>query len=103
MARLVPSTYPASARLWRSATSPRGVPTRRLAAEIADRRRLLRARRERPRRRAAEQRDELAPLHSITPSARASSVVGISKHPDGLHIQPSAWTANNHRGTRAAD
>src|SRR5262249_25018460 len=29
-------------------------------------RRLLRARRERPRRRAAEQRDELAPLHSIS-------------------------------------
>src|SRR5262249_46080705 len=34
----------------------------------------LRARRQRPRRRAAEQRDELAPLHSITSSARASSV-----------------------------
>src|SRR5262249_19011159 len=39
---------------------------------------LLRARRERPRRRAAEQRDELAPLHSITSSARASSVGGTS-------------------------
>jgi len=43
---------------------------------------LLRARRERPRRRgAAEQRDELAPLHlrshSITSSARASSVGGM--------------------------
>ena len=38
---------------------------------------LLRARRERPRRRrAAEQRDELAPVHSITSSARASSVGG---------------------------
>src|SRR5262245_53241467 len=37
---------------------------------------LLRARRERPRRRAAEQRDELAPLHSITSSAVASSVGG---------------------------
>src|SRR5262249_59053934 len=35
-------------------------------------RRLLRARRERPSRRAAEQRDELAALHSITSSARAS-------------------------------
>src|ERR671934_252922 len=35
---------------------------------------LLRARRERPcSRRAAEQRDEVAPLHSITSSARASS------------------------------
>ena len=40
--------------------------------------RLLRARRERPRRRrAAEQRDELAPLHSITSSARASSDGGM--------------------------
>src|SRR5262249_51178360 len=44
---------------------------------------LLRAGRERPRcRRAAEQRDELAALqrrnHSITSSARASSVVGTS-------------------------
>src|SRR5262249_47403686 len=42
-------------------------------------RRLLRSRRERPRRRAAEQRYELATLHSITSSARASSVGGISK------------------------
>jgi hypothetical protein len=46
--------------------------------------RLLRARRERPRsRRAAGQRDELAafhpPDHSITWSARASSVDGISR------------------------
>src|SRR5262249_17799721 len=39
-------------------------------------RRLLRARRQRPRGCAAEQRDELAPLHSITSSARASSVGG---------------------------
>src|SRR5262245_63877278 len=38
--------------------------------------RLLRARRERPRGRAAEQRDELAPSHSITSPARASSVGG---------------------------
>src|SRR5262249_41532583 len=37
---------------------------------------LLRARRERPCRRAAEQRDELAAPHSITSSARASSVGG---------------------------
>src|SRR5262245_16470768 len=44
-------------------------------------RRLLRARRQRPcRRRAAEQRDELAASnHSITWSARASTVVGISR------------------------
>src|SRR5262249_56654865 len=40
----------------------------------------LRARRERPRRRAAEQRDERAASHhSITSSARASTVVGISR------------------------
>src|SRR5262245_40401706 len=39
-------------------------------------RRLLRPRLERPRRRAAKQRDECAPLHSITSSARASSVEG---------------------------
>src|SRR5207247_10902662 len=37
---------------------------------------LLRARPERPRRRAAEQRDERAPLHSITSSAMASSPGG---------------------------
>ena len=41
--------------------------------------RLLRARRQRPRRRAAEKRDELAPLHSITSSARASNLSGIAR------------------------
>src|SRR6516162_10577388 len=41
---------------------------------------LLRASRERPRhRRAADQRYELAPPHSITSSARASSVGGTSR------------------------
>src|SRR5262249_44107370 len=39
---------------------------------------LLGACRKRPRRRAAESQDELAPLHSITSSARASNVAGIS-------------------------
>jgi hypothetical protein len=40
---------------------------------------LLRACCERPHpRSAAEQRDELTPVHSITSSARASSVGGIS-------------------------
>ena len=39
---------------------------------------LLRPRRERPRRRAANQRDELPPPHSITSSARASSMEGSS-------------------------
>src|SRR5262245_38579378 len=39
--------------------------------------RLLRARRERPRRRsAAEKRDEIAPLHSISSSAATSSLSG---------------------------
>src|SRR5262249_756945 len=41
--------------------------------------RLLRPRRERPcRRRATDECDELAALHSITSSARASTVAGIS-------------------------
>ena len=45
-----------------------------------DRALLLRPRCERPRsRRSAEQRDELAPLHSITSSARASSDGGTSR------------------------
>src|SRR6516164_9323059 len=48
-------------------------------------RRLLRARRERPRRRAAEPGDERAPFHSITSSARASSVGGISR-PSALAV-----------------
>src|SRR5262249_52258261 len=39
---------------------------------------LLRARRERPRCRAAEQRDELPPLHSITSSARCWKNKGTS-------------------------
>src|SRR5262249_45769612 len=58
---------------------------RRTRAEKADGRqlcRLLRSRRERPGRRAAKQRDELAPLHSITSSARASR--------DGGTVRPSA-------------
>src|SRR5262249_6654205 len=38
---------------------------------------LLRARRERPRRRTAEQRDELATLHSITSSARSRNASGM--------------------------
>ena len=41
---------------------------------------MLRACRKRPRsRRAAKQHDELAPFHSITSSARASNVGGISR------------------------
>src|SRR5262249_36528806 len=58
---------------------------RRPGAEIADRRRrpLLPTRRDRPRGRAAEQRDELAPPHSITSSARASKLSGT--------VRPSAF------------
>src|SRR4029453_746367 len=51
----------------------------RTAAQDTDNRKLLllRMRRQRPRhRRAADQRDELAALHSITSSARMSSVGG---------------------------
>ena len=51
-----------------SAAGPSSTPTRRIRSL------LLRPRRQRPsRRRTAEQRDELAPVHSITSSARASS------------------------------
>src|SRR5262249_50650930 len=46
---------------------------------------LLRARRERPCGCPAEQRDERSPPHSITSSARASSVGGISR-PSALDV-----------------
>src|SRR5262245_13035402 len=45
--------------------------------------RLLRARRERPRDSAAEQRDEIAAVHSMTSSAATSSVCGT--------VRPSAF------------
>jgi len=60
-------------------------------------------RRERPRRRAAEQRDELAPIHhSITSSARASRVGGTSS-PSALAVLrlitssnlTGAWTGSS--------
>ena len=43
------------------------------------------ARRDRPRRRTAEQRDEVAAVHSITSSARASSEGGTSR-PSALAV-----------------
>src|SRR5262245_17827688 len=54
---------------------------RRRAAEKSDHRHrwLLRVRRQRPRRRTAEQRDERAAPHSITSSALARSVGGTSR------------------------
>src|SRR5262249_9725121 len=67
-------------------------PVRRVRSQEADRWRLgglLRPRRERPRGSAAQHRDELAPLHlrghSITSSARASSVGGTSR-PSALAV-----------------
>src|SRR5262245_30586286 len=60
--------------------------TSRRAAEKPDHRHcLLRARRQRPCRRAAEQRDELAAFHSITSSASASSLSGTSR-PSALAV-----------------
>src|SRR5258708_7112491 len=57
-------------------------------------RRLLRASRERPCGRAAEQRDEVAALHhSITSSARASSVTGMSM-PKAFAV-PRLMTSSN--------
>src|SRR5262245_31357206 len=59
----------------------RHVAVRRCTVDECDQRHrcLLRARRERPRCRAADERDEVAPLHSITSSARASTVGGTSR------------------------
>src|SRR5262249_22236841 len=55
--------------------------------------RLLRARRERPRRRAAEERDERAAFHSITSSARASNMGGTVR-PSALAVVRSMTTSN---------
>src|SRR5215470_3644728 len=54
--------------------------SKRRAAEESNHRhrRLLRARRERPRGRAAKQRDELAAFHSITSSARVRRSGGMT-------------------------
>src|SRR5262249_37326061 len=59
-----------------------------------DRRRLLRMCGKRPcRRRAAEQRDELAPSHSITSSAVASSVGGTVS-PNALAVARLMTSSN---------
>src|SRR5262249_40992964 len=58
----------------------------RPAAEKSDHRHwLLRARRERPRRRAADERDKIAPFQSITSSARARSI-GDTVRPSALAV-----------------
>src|SRR5262249_21135245 len=54
-------------------------------ADPADTVCLLRPRRQRPRHRAADQRDDLAALHSIPSSARASTLGGISR-PSALAV-----------------
>src|SRR5262249_33348794 len=64
---------------------------------------LLRARRERPRRSAAEQSDELAPLHSITPSARCCRNQGTPR-PRALavlRLMPSSNFVGRSTGTSA--
>ena len=60
--------------------------TRVQAAEAIDPPGFLCTRRERPRRSAAKQRDELALVHSITSSARASSVGGTSRGIRGTNV-----------------
>src|SRR5262249_38005 len=55
--------------------------------------RLVGSRGERARRRAAEQRDELAASHSITSSASASSVGGMSK-PSALAVTRLTTSSN---------
>src|SRR5262249_16364318 len=61
--------------------------TGRCGVEIADHwhTQLLRPHRKRPCHRAAKERDELAPLHSITSSARTSRAVGIAR-PSALAV-----------------
>ena len=61
--------------------SRRAMPHRRVVNDSNARYtcRLLGARRERPRGRHAENGDELAPVHSITSSASASNLSGISR------------------------
>jgi hypothetical protein len=53
----------------------------------------LRVCRQRPDRRTAKQRDEFAPLHSITSSARASNVAGTSM-PSALAVCKLMLTLN---------
>jgi hypothetical protein len=60
-------------------------------------RRLLRTRRERPRRRSADKRDDLAAVHSITSSAR-TKIDGGTVRPSALAVL--AFTAiSNFTGT----
>jgi hypothetical protein len=79
---------PLSSQLSNSRSRPGdgGVNAARMQKTDHRHRRLLRALRERPRRRcAAEQRDERAPPHSITSSASASSAEGTAR-PSALAV-----------------
>src|SRR3974390_2481570 len=69
----------------KSDVPPRITWTKVQATEAIGPTHLLRASRERPRRRTTEQRDEFAALHSMTSSARASSVGGTSS-PSSLPV-----------------
>src|SRR5262249_46569297 len=67
----------------------------RACVQISDYRHPLRVRRERRRRgrRTAEQRDEVAPLHSITSSAAASSLSGTVR-PSILAVEALITSSN---------
>src|SRR5262245_6281779 len=81
------------------------IPAGCVGVQITDHRhpRLLRPRRERPRRRAAKQRDELAPPHSITSSARTRIAVGntIPKLFAALRLMISSNFVGNSAGSSA--
>src|SRR5262245_60774705 len=76
---------------------PNLIVVRGSCSDVSDARglgRLLRARRERPRGcRPAEERDERAALHSITSSARASSLAGTSR-PSALAVLRLTCSSN---------
>src|SRR5262245_38469939 len=82
-----------SSERFRSSYDPAGIEiklnvivmVRRKHRELTFNVRPLRARRERPRHRAAEQRDELAPFHSITSSASCWRCKGTSR-PSALAV-----------------
>src|SRR5262245_48444532 len=63
--------------------------------------RLLRSRRERPRRRAAEQRDELAPPHGLSPRLGILSIAGqrrASQQKPPALVRYGSWPCENFSG-----
>src|SRR5262249_17698451 len=82
MATFWPSTNPASVKPCRNASTRCAEAGGRSAAKETHHRQrwLLRARRQRPRSRTPDERDELAPLHLMTPSPRTMpSIAGRSR------------------------